>query len=98
MAKGLAMARVSSGVAEAAFLWCVVLASAAGCSEPRCPGGYTQMGDRCYRIKDAGTVDASDAEDTDGGTDQGDPDGDDGAVEDQDGEAGDAAEASENDA
>jgi hypothetical protein len=56
------------------------------------------MGDRCYRIKDAGTVDASDAEDTEGGTDQGDPDGDDGAAEDQDGESGDAAEASENDA
>jgi hypothetical protein len=49
------------------------------------------MGDRCYRIKDAGMVDASDAE----------PDieaeGDDGAVED-DGDAGDAGGAFENDA
>jgi hypothetical protein len=31
-----------------------VACSAAACSEPRCPKGYDQRGDRCYRIRDAG--------------------------------------------
>jgi hypothetical protein len=37
-------------------------ATIAGCIEPRCPRGYTKKGDTCYRIKDAGTMDASETE------------------------------------
>lgn len=35
---------------------------ALGCADPRCPKGYSQKGDTCYRIKDAGAIDAGDEE------------------------------------
>ena len=34
--------------------WLAVLLSAAGCVDPKCPSGYDEKGDTCYRRKDAG--------------------------------------------
>lgn len=34
--------------------WMTTLLFVAGCMDPKCPSGYEQRGDKCYRIKDGG--------------------------------------------
>jgi hypothetical protein len=43
-----------------------------GCVDPRCPRGYDKRGDTCYRMKDAGAIDAGDDEFDGGDVEAGD--------------------------
>jgi hypothetical protein len=70
-------------VCTSAVIW--LAAAATACVEPRCPKGYDQKEDRCYRIKDAGTDGATEG---DSGSDEGDSGGDSGSDEGDD-DAGD---------